>query len=50
MNTGNLLLSIKAHQSRAYFVAVSADGKILLTKGATTALVWDLESLLKRKP
>jgi WD40 repeat protein len=49
MNTGKLLLAVKAHQSGVYFLAVSADGKILLTKGATSALVWDLESLLRRK-
>src|SRR5262249_27119296 len=50
MATGKLRLALNAHRFRVSFLAVSADGKILLTRGATTALVWDVESLLKRRP
>jgi WD40 repeat protein len=45
--TGALRLEWKAHQFRVSYLAISADGKVLLTQGATTALVWDVSELLK---
>jgi WD40 repeat protein len=45
--TGTLRLEWKAHQSRVNQLAISADGKVLLTRGATTALTWDVAELLK---
>ena len=48
--TGRLRLELDANRSGAWRVAVSSDGKTLLTVGPTDALVWDLESLLKGKP
>jgi len=48
--TGNLRREWQAHKFRVSFLAVSANGKILLTKGASAALVWDIEGLLEKKP
>ncbi len=48
--TGRLRLELNANRSGVWHLAVSTDGKILLTVGVTDALVWDLESLLKGKP
>jgi WD40 repeat protein len=45
--TGSLRLEWKAHQFRVSQLAISADGKVLLTRGATTALTWDVAELLK---
>jgi WD40 repeat protein len=44
--TGKLLRELDAHRFR---VSVPADGKTLLTRGATNALVWDVPGLLGRK-
>jgi WD40 repeat protein len=44
--TGKLRLELKAHQSRVSVLALSSDGKTLLTHGETTALVWDVATLL----
>jgi WD40 repeat protein len=43
--TGNVKLRWKAHGDGVWFLAVSADGKVLLTKGVTTTLVWDVNRL-----
>jgi WD40 repeat protein len=48
-DTGRLVTEWQAHQSFASLVALSASGKVLLTRGASTALVWDLDGLLQRK-
>src|SRR5262249_20878715 len=48
-DTGRLLAELQAHQFRVSRLALSANGKVLLTKGASTALVWDLEGLLKKE-
>jgi WD40 repeat protein len=45
--SGDLRVEWKAHQFRVTFLAMSDDGKVLLTKGATTALVWDIPEVLK---
>jgi WD40 repeat protein len=45
--SGRLRLEWKAHQFRVSQLALSADGNILVSKGATTALVWDVSALLK---
>ena len=45
--TGALRLEWKAHQFRVSVLAISSDGKVLLSRGATTALVWDVAELLK---
>jgi hypothetical protein len=31
----------------AFQLAISADGKVLVTRGVSTALVWDLEYMMK---
>jgi WD40 repeat protein len=46
--TGKLRLELKAHQSRVSVLALSSDGKTLLTHGATTALVWDVGTVLRK--
>jgi WD40 repeat protein len=48
-DTGRL---VKEWQADEWFVprmALSANGKVLLTKGASAALVWDLDSLLQKE-
>src|SRR5262249_38124979 len=45
--TGRLNLEWKAHQFRVSRLALSADGNILVSMGATTAVVWDVPALLK---
>jgi WD40 repeat protein len=45
--TGELRLEWMAHQFRVSVLAMSNDGKILLSRGGTTALVWDVAELLK---
>ena len=47
--TGRLVKEWQAHQSGVSQLAVSADAKILLTRGASRALVWDLDRLLSRE-
>jgi hypothetical protein len=46
-DTGRLLRKWQAHQFRVSRLALSANGKVLLTRGASTALVWDLDGLLQ---
>jgi WD40 repeat protein len=46
---GKLRLELPAHHFRVSLLAVSSDGAILLTRGASTALVWDLDSLLGKR-
>src|SRR5262249_27004981 len=48
--TGKLRAEFQAHQFRVTQVAFSSDGKFLLTKGASTAMVWDAHALLNAKP
>jgi len=38
-----------AHKFRANHLTISADGKTLLSQGMSTALVWDLESIMQNK-
>jgi WD40 repeat protein len=47
--TGRLVKEWQAHQFCVSQLALSADGKVLLTRGASTALVWDLDQLLSRE-
>jgi WD40 repeat protein len=47
-DTGRLVKEWQAHQSRVSRLALSANGKVLLTRGASTVLIWDLEGLLPR--
>jgi WD40 repeat protein len=49
VETGRLVKEWRAHQSGVRQLALSADGKILLTRGVSTALVWDLDRLLSRE-
>jgi WD40 repeat protein len=46
---GALRLGWKAHQFRVSSLTLSADGKILVSRGATTALVWDVARLMEEK-
>src|SRR5262249_541780 len=48
-DTGRLLAEWQAHQFRVSRLALSANGKVLHTRGASTALVWDLDGLLQSK-
>jgi WD40 repeat protein len=48
-DTGQLLQEWQAHQFRVSVLALSANGKVLLTRGANTALIWDLDNLLQRE-
>jgi WD40 repeat protein len=48
-DTGRLVTEWQAHQFRVSRLALSANGKVLLTRGASTALVWDLDGLLKKE-
>jgi WD40 repeat protein len=45
--TGRLKHELKAHQFRVSRLALSANGKVLVSLGATTAIVWDMSSLLQ---
>jgi WD40 repeat protein len=46
-DSGQLVKEWQAHQFRVSQLALSADGKVLVSRGASTALVWDLGGLLK---
>jgi WD40 repeat protein len=48
-DTGRLVKEWQAHQFRVSQLALSGDGTVLLTRGASTALVWDLAGLLKKE-
>jgi WD40 repeat protein len=47
--TGDLLREWQAHLSRVEVLSLSADGKRLLTLGAGTAMVWDIDRQLGKK-
>jgi WD40 repeat protein len=47
--SGRLLKEWQAHASGFPQLALSADGRVLVTRGANTALVWDMEQLLRKK-
>jgi WD40 repeat protein len=47
--SGRLRLGWKAHEFRVSRLAQSADGKILVSLGGTTALVWDISALNEGK-
>jgi WD40 repeat protein len=47
--SGRLLKEWQADPYTATQLALSADGKILVTRGANAALVWNLEQLLRKK-
>jgi WD40 repeat protein len=46
--TGKLRLEVKAHGHCVQSLSISSDGKTLLTKDSTCALVWDVPALLRR--
>jgi WD40 repeat protein len=48
-DTGRLVTEWQAHQSFAHLVSLSPNGKVLLTRGESIALVWDLDGLLKKE-
>jgi WD40 repeat protein len=47
--TGRLVKEWQAHKSSVSQLALSADGRTLVSRGASTALVWDLACMLTKE-